>query len=72
MKESEWREELLRHIDVEASYKLAKKMEVYRTNPVLGYRTAGSSAEFDTGEMLAQEMEAIGLSDVHKLSLIHI
>ncbi len=66
MKESEWREELLRHIDVEASYKLAKKMEVYRTNPVLGYRTAGSSAEFDTGEMLAQEMEAIGLSDVHK------
>ena len=41
-------------------------MEQFRTNPVLGYRPAGSRAEFETGEMLKQEMEAIGLSDVRK------
>ena len=40
-------------------------MEVYKSNPVLGC-TAGSRAEFETGEMLKQEMESIGLSDVSK------
>ena len=29
-------------LDIEASYNLAKQMEAYRTNPVLGYRPAGS------------------------------
>ena len=33
-------------------YRLAKRMEEFRTNPALGYRTAGSQAEFETGEML--------------------
>jgi len=37
-------------LDIEASYNLAKQMEAYRTNPVLGYRPAGSKAEFETGE----------------------
>ena len=41
-------------------------MEQFRSNPVLGYRPAGSAAEFATGEMLFQEMERIGLKDVHK------
>ena len=29
-------------LDIEASYNLAKQMEAYRTNPVLGYRPARS------------------------------
>ena len=31
-------------LDIDASYRLAKKMEGPKTNPVLGYRTAGSAA----------------------------
>ena len=51
---------------IEASYNLAKQMEAYRTNPVLGYRPAGSKAEFETGEMLKSYMEDLGLSNVRK------
>lgn len=47
-------------LDIEASYNLAKQMEAYRTNPVLGYRPAGSKAEFETGEMLKSYMEDLG------------
>lgn len=53
-------------LDIEVSYNLAKKMEAYRTNPVLGYRPAGSKAEFETGEMLKSYMEDLGLSNVRK------
>lgn len=59
-------EKLLKALDVKYSYRLAKRMEEKKTNPVLGYRTAGSLAEFETGEMLCREMEEIGLSDVRK------
>ena len=57
---------ILKNLDIDYSYYLAKRMEQFRTNPILGYRPAGSRAEFETGEMLKQEMEAIGLSDVRK------
>ena len=53
-------------LDIEASYNQAKQMEAYRTNPVLGYRPAGSKAEFETGEMLKSYMEDLGLSNVRK------
>ena len=56
----------LKAVDIGYSYRLAKKMEEFKSNPVLGYRTAGSKAEFDTGEFLKAEMERIGLSDIHK------
>ena len=59
-------EAFLGEIDVDYAYRLAKRMEQFRTNPVLGYRTAGSRAEFETGEMLRAEMEAIGLQNVRK------
>ncbi len=59
-------EQLLANLDIQYSYKLAKEMEKYRTNTVLGYRSAGSKAEFDTGEFLKEEMIRIGLSDVSK------
>lgn len=60
------KETLLQHLDITYSYQLAKRMEQFRTNEVLGYRTAGSKAEFETGEMLKREMENIGLSQVRK------
>ncbi len=55
-----WKQ-VTRYLDVAYSYALAKRMETPRTNPVLGYRPGGSKAEFETGEMLAAEMRAIGL-----------
>ena len=59
-----WKERYMEAVDVETSYRLAKEMESYRSNPKLGYRPAGSRAEFETGERLKKEMEAMGLSNV--------
>ena len=64
--EEEWKKRVISALDTGYSYALARRMEEYRTNPVLGYRTAGSRAEYETGEMLAREMRNLGLSDVHK------
>ena len=60
----EIQQELLNALDIDYSYRLAKKMEQFRTHPELGYRTSGSRAEFQTGEMLKEEMERIGLCSV--------
>ena len=57
---------VLQNLDISYSYELAKRMEQYRSHPTLGYRPAGSKAEFETGEMLKTEMEKIGLSEVTK------
>lgn len=57
---------ILPWINTEYSYQLAKRMEQFRSHPELGYRPAGSKAEFATGEILREEMERIGLRDVHK------
>lgn len=51
-----------RCLDVGYAYRLARRMEEFRTNPVLGYRTAGSLAERQTGDMLYEEMARIGLN----------
>ena len=59
-------EKLLRAIDMDYSLHLAEKMETYASNPVLGFRTAGSEAARRTGDMLAEEMRALGLSNVRK------
>lgn len=56
----------LQKVDAAESYRLAKRMEQYRSNPTLGFRTAGSRAEFLTGEMLFAEMKKIGLQNVRK------
>ncbi len=61
-----WEKRFVNALDIDASYRLAKKMEGPKTNPVLGYRTAGSAAELETGELLAAEMRRIGLKNVHK------
>ena len=57
---------VLQNLDIKYSYELAKRMEQFRSHPTLGYRPAGSKAEFATGEMLKAEMEHLGLSDVTK------
>ena len=57
---------ILKNLDTNYSYQLAKRMEDFRCNPVLGYRSAGSKAEFETGEMLKAEMEHLGLKNVTK------
>lgn len=57
---------ILQNLDVKYSYELAKRMEQFKSHPVLGYRPAGSRAEFETGEMLKSEMERLGLSEVTK------
>ena len=56
----------LEQVDINYSYTLAKKMEQFKSNQALGYRTAGSEAEFLTGEMLYHEMQKIGLQEVTK------
>ena len=53
-------------VDVDYAYDLALKLEDIRSNETLGYRTAGSDAEFATGDMLKAEMERIGLQNVTK------
>ena len=40
----------LEQIDIDESYRFAKELEQFKSNPALGYRTAGSQAEFDAGE----------------------
>ncbi|MBS5521636.1 MAG: M28 family peptidase [Clostridiales bacterium] len=59
-------ERFLEELDVNYAYNLAKRMEEYKCHPILGYRPAGSEAEFLTGELLLEEMKKIGLCDVHK------
>lgn len=53
-------------LKVEESYQLARRMEKEKTNPILGYRTAGSLAERKTGDMLVEEMKKAGLVEVQK------
>ena len=43
--EKRMQKEFLKAIDVPYSYSLAKRMEEIKSNPVLGFRTAGSAAE---------------------------
>lgn len=56
----------LDHVDIEYSVKLARRMMEIKSNPKLGYRTAGSRAERKTGDLLVEEMKKIGLRKVKK------
>lgn len=59
----------LEHVDVEYAYHIARALMKFRSNPVLGYRNAGSRAELEAGDFLAGEMERIGLKKVKKEKL---
>ena len=54
-------ERLAEKLDSEYSYRIARELENFRSDPVLGYRTAGSAAEFEAGEYLFGEMVRLGL-----------
>ena len=58
-----FQKKVLQNLDIPYSYELAKRMEQYRSHPTLGYRPAGSKAEFETGEMLMTVMEKIGVAE---------
>lgn len=58
--------ECISHLNITYSYQLAKQMETHKTNPILGFRTAGSDAEHKTGDFLYEEMKRIGLQNVTK------
>lgn len=60
------RETVMRRIDVGYAHDLARRMERCRTNEALGFRTAGSEAARQTGELLLAEMERIGLKNVRR------
>ena len=57
---------ILDSADVNYSYKLAKELETIRSNPVLGYRSAGSEAEHKAGELILDRMKEAGFSNVRK------
>ncbi len=51
-------------VDREYVRNLTKSLEEFKSNPKLGYRTAGSKAEIQTAKKLFEEMKRIGLADV--------
>ena len=57
---------ILDSADVRYSYNLAKELENIRSNPVLGYRSAGSEAEHEAGELIFNRMVEAGFCNVHK------
>ncbi len=58
------RNDYLSKVDVNYSFHFAKALEEFKTNEKLGYRTAGSGAEIETGNKIFAEMRRIGLEEV--------
>ena len=52
----------VRETDVKYSYRVARVLEKFRSDPALGYKTAGSEAELRAGDFLFDEMRRIGLA----------
>ena len=59
-------EAFLGKVDVDYAHDLALRIIEIRDNEKLGYRTAGSPGELAAGDLLASEMEVIGLTSVTK------
>lgn len=60
------RDQVEKYIDIHYAYEFAKKLETYKCNPKLGFRTAGSRAEILTGQLIYKEMQQIGLEHITK------
>lgn len=54
----------LEKVDTEYAHKIALDLGEFKQNQELGYRTAGSSAEYEAGKYLEKEMKNIGLTEV--------
>lgn len=59
-------DKFLSKVDEHYAYEFAKSLEQFKTNEKLGYRTAGSEAELQTGEHIQKEMKKLGLQEVTK------
>ena len=59
-------DKFLNKVDEHYAYEFAKSLEQFKTNDKLGYRTAGSEAELQTGEHIQKEMKKLGLQEVTK------
>ena len=59
-------------LNIKESYDLARRMEQEKTNPVLGYRTAGSLAERKTGDMLLEEMNLVHDGGTVQTAELHV
>lgn len=57
---------ILDSADVNYSYALAKELEGIRSNPMLGYRSAGSAVEHEAGELIFNKMKEAGFVNVRK------
>ncbi|WP_410495328.1 M28 family peptidase [Cellulosilyticum sp. ST5] len=60
------RDQVEKYIDIHYAYEFAKKLETYKCNTKLGFRTAGSRAEILTGQLIYKEMQQIGLEHITK------
>ncbi|MBR1757918.1 MAG: M28 family peptidase [Lachnospiraceae bacterium] len=58
--------EFTKYLDVNYALGVMDKLISFKCNPVLGYRSAGSAAEFAAADYLYNEMRKIGLKNVHK------
>ncbi|AMC94663.1 hypothetical protein AOC36_09130 [Erysipelothrix larvae] len=58
--------QFIEKVDTQYAYDFALKLGTFRTNEALGYRSAGSSAEYEAGEAIKEEMAAIGLQNITK------
>ena len=59
-------QQFMSKVDENYAYDFAKGLEQFKTNEKLGYRTAGSEAELQTGEHIEKEMKSLGLQEVTK------
>ena len=58
--------EYTKYLDVNYSLDVMDRLISYKSNPVLGYRSAGSAAEIAAADFLYEEMKRIGLKNVRK------
>ena len=62
--------EFTKYLDVNYALDVMDKLISFKCNPVLGYRSSGSAAEFAAADYLYQEMRRIGLKNVHKEAVV--
>ena len=64
--EDDMKSKYLGSVDLQYSLYIANKLTEFKSNEKLGYRTAGSKAELEAGNMLAEEFKKMGLQNVSK------
>lgn len=60
----------LDNVNTDYAYDFALKLAEIKDNAALGYRTAGSKGELAAGQLIHEEMDKIGLSDITKDEIV--